>query len=228
MKKFSGVKKTSEYDPFFEKRLRMVAEQIERRGVNDAHILEVLKKVPRHLFVPREYLDESYQDHPLPIGSGQTISQPYVVAFMTEKLNLCGEENVLEIGTGSGYQAAVLASLAKTVHTVERVKRLADNAEAVLRSLGMENVFVHHGDGSLGWSEGAPYDAVIVTAAAPNVPSPLVQQLKEGGRLVIPVGSRWRQDLELWVKNGTEIEKEAVLPVVFVPLKGKLGWRDDD
>ena len=226
MKMFSRANKNFKKDPFIKQRVRMVVEQIEHRGIHDERVLEVFKKVPRHLFVPQEYIREAYEDHPLPIGKGQTISQPYIVALMTEKLNLCGQENVLEIGTGSGYQAAVLSLLAKMVHSVEYVYGLAVGAKAVFKSLGINNVIVHHGDGSLGWPDAAPYDAIMVTAAAPNVPPPLIEQLREGGRLIIPVGRYWQQELELWTKGKVSIEKKAVLPVAFVPLKGKLGWKE--
>jgi protein-L-isoaspartate(D-aspartate) O-methyltransferase len=178
--------------------------------------------------VPEPYLNEAYQDHPLPVGEGQTISQPYIVALMTSRLELSGEEKVLEIGTGSGYQAAILAWLAKEVHTVERIPQLAKGAEETLKSLGINNVSVHTGDGSLGWPEYAPYDRIIVTAAAPAVPTELTGQLRIGGRLIIPVGVRWSQMLEEWERTEHGLEKRDILPVVFVPLLGEKGWRTGD
>ena len=202
----------------------MVKNQIKTRGVTDERVLEALRKVPRHEFIQEIHQSEAYADHPLPIGSGQTISQPYIVALMTEQLELKDDEKVLEIGTGSGYQAAILAELAREVHSVERVSELAEKARENLRRLGIKNVSVHIGDGTLGWLEEAPYDAIIITAGTPAMPEGLADQLSDGGRLVAPVGSRWRQMLELWIKREGEIEKIEVLPVVFVPLIGEKGW----
>lgn len=198
--------------------------QIKTRGVTDERVLEALRKVPRHEFIQENHQSEAYADHPLPIGSGQTISQPYIVALMTEQLELKDDEKVLEIGTGSGYQAAILAELVREVHSVERVSELAEKARENLRRLGIKNVSVHIGDGTLGWLEEAPYDAIIITAGTPVMPEGLADQLSDGGRLVAPVGSRWRQMLELWIKREGEIEKIEVLPVVFVPLIGEKGW----
>ena len=189
-------------------------------------MLEALRRVPRHRFVPAEYADMAYSDGPLPIGQGQTISQPYIVALMSEQLELKGDESVLEVGTGSGYQAAVLAQLAKTVHTIERYIPLAEQAEKVLRELGLNNVTVHVGDGSLGLSKYAPYQAIMVTAAAPAVPQPLLDQLADGGRLVIPVGSHGSQVLERWRREGSRFEQEYTLAVAFVPLRGAHGWKE--
>lgn len=202
-------------------RERMVAGQIEFRGVRDAKTLAAMRKVPRHLFVPRESLPEAYADHPLPIGSGQTISQPYIVAFMTEALRLEGGEKVLEIGTGSGYQAAVLAEIAKGVFTIEIVEPLAAESKQRLARLGYSNVSVRAGDGYLGWPEEAPFDAIMVTAAAPRVPEPLKQQLKDGGRLVLPVGDEY-QELVVLTRRGSQFEERRVLPVRFVPMTGKV------
>jgi protein-L-isoaspartate(D-aspartate) O-methyltransferase len=202
----------------------MVENQIKTRGVTDERVLEALRKVPRHEFIQEIHQSEAYADHPLPIGSGQTISQPYIVALMTEQLELKDDEIVLEIGTGSGYQAAILAELAREVHSVERVPELAEKARENLRRLGIKNVSVHIGDGTLGWLEEAPYDAIIITAGTPAMPEGLADQLSDGGRLVAPVGSRWRQMLESWIKREGEIEKIEVLPVVFVPLIGEKGW----
>ena len=207
-------------------RQRMVREQIIARGVHDRRVLEALLQVPRHRFVPAEYADMAYSDGPLPIGQGQTISQPYIVALMSELLELQGEESVLEVGTGSGYQAAVLAHLAQTVHTVERHAALAEQARQTLEELGLHNVTVHLGDGSLGLAGYAPYQAIMVTAAAPVVPQPLLDQLAEGGRLVIPVGGHGSQMLERWRRQGSHFDQEDALAVAFVPLRGAHGWKD--
>ena len=215
-------------DPFSQAREAMVENQIISRGITYARVLAAMRAVPRHEFVPDQFLEEAYDDHPLPVGEGQTISQPYIVALMTSHLELTGKEKVLEIGTGSGYQAAVLSRLAKEVHTVERIPELASKAEATLKQLGYVNVIVHVGDGSLGWPEAAPYDRIIVKAAAPSVPVALTDQLKVGGRLIIPVGERWHQVLEEWRKTPAGLVKKEVLPVVFVPLLGQKGWQDKD
>ena len=205
-------------------RERMVREQIEPRGVTDPRVLDAMRRVPRHLCVPPDYRDLAYSDGPLPIGHGQTISQPYIVAYMTALLRLKGDEKVLEIGTGSGYQAAVLAHLAREVHTVERIPALAEQAAERLRQLGYTNVTVHLGDGTLGLPQFAPYDAILVTAAAPQVPQSLLEQLADGGRLVIPVGSRGVQYLERWLRFGDEFHRQVLDPVAFVPLIGEEGW----
>lgn len=209
-------------------RNRMVTEQIISRGVHDERVLEALRRVPRHLFVPDEYANIAYSDSPLPIGHGQTISQPYIVALMTELLELEGEENVLEVGTGSGYQAALLAFLARQVHTIERHAELADKADEVLMRLGLTNVMVHVGDGSLGIPKYAPYQAIMITAAAPRVPQPIFDQLDEGGRLVLPEGGAGGQLLDRWRKQGEKYHQEHIAPVAFVPLRGQHGWRDDN
>lgn len=203
----------------------MVKEQIEARGLKDERVLEAMRKVPRHLFVPQSYLNEAYDDHPVPIGEGQTISQPYIVALMTSLLELKGDERVLEIGTGSGYGSAILSLLSKEVYSVERIESLAREAERRLKELGYKNVKIRVGDGSLGWEEHAPYDAIIVTAAAPRVPKPLIRQLKVGGRLVIPVGDRFYQSLHRYIKKDEEtLEGQDFGGCVFVPLRGKEGW----
>jgi protein-L-isoaspartate(D-aspartate) O-methyltransferase len=199
----------------------MVAGQIEQRGVRDSRTLAAMRKVPRHLFVPPALAAEAYADHPLPIGHDQTISQPYIVAFMTEALGLRGGETVLEVGTGSGYQAAVLAEIAARVYTIEIVAPLAEEAGERLKRLGYRNVEVRAGDGYLGWPEKAPFDAIMVTAAAPRVPEPLKQQLKDGGRLVIPVGDEY-QELIVVTKKGAAYAEDRVLPVRFVPMTGKV------
>jgi protein-L-isoaspartate(D-aspartate) O-methyltransferase len=206
---------------FAREREDMVATQIAARGVRDAKTLAAMRKVARHLFVPPAMTGQAYEDHPLPIGHGQTISQPYIVGFMTEALGLKGGETVLEVGTGSGYQAAVLAEIAARVCTIEIVAPLAEEAAALLKRLGYANVEVRAGDGYLGWPEAAPFDAIMVTAAAPRVPEPLKQQLKDGGRLVLPVGEGW-QELVVVTRRGDRFEEKRVLAVRFVPMTGKV------
>jgi len=200
----------------------MVRTQIQSRNVNDPGVLAAMNTVPRHLFVPERYRDKSYEDHPLPIGSGQTISQPYIVAFMTELLRLGPEDKVFELGTGSGYQAAIASRVAGSVYTVEIYQDLADAARQRLETLGFTNVHARHGDGYFGWEEEAPFDAIIVTAAADHIPPPLIKQLKPGGRLVIPLGSPFSiQQLVLVTKDMTgKIEERAIIAVRFVPLLG--------
>jgi protein-L-isoaspartate(D-aspartate) O-methyltransferase len=205
----------------------MVRDQIERRGIHAPRLLAALRSTPRHWFVPPEHQLQAYSDGPLPIGLGQTISQPYIVALMTEALELRGPERVLEIGTGSGYQAAILGQLAAEVHTVERHAALALNARLALEKLGLSNVTVHIGDGSQGLPEFAPYQAIMVTAGAPEPPPPLFAQLADGGRLVIPVGSWGSQMLEVWQRQGGELQRQALCPVAFVPLRGEHGWTED-
>jgi protein-L-isoaspartate(D-aspartate) O-methyltransferase len=202
-------------------REQMVSRQIEGRGVRDPLTLAALRKVPRHEFVAPELAAEAYADHPLPIGHGQTISQPYIVAFMTEALGLRGGERVLEVGTGSGYQAAVLAEIAGSVFTVEIVKTLAEEARERLARLGYRNVQVRAGDGYRGWPEQAPFDGILVTAAAPRIPEPLKAQLKDGGRLVLPVGEAY-QEIVVVRRRGEEFEERRVLPVRFVPMTGEV------
>ena len=209
-------------------RNRMVTEQIVSRGVTDERVLAALRRVPRHWFVPEEYANIAYSDSPLPIGHGQTISQPYIVALMTELLELEGEENVLEVGTGSGYQAALLAYLAHKVHSIERYTELADKADEVMMRMGMTNVLVHVGDGSLGLPKYAPFQAIMITAAAPHVPQPIFDQLAEGGRLVLPVGGAGGQMLDRWRKQAGEFTQEHITPVAFVPLRGQHGWKENN
>ena len=192
-------------------------DQIEARGVRDKRVLEVMRRVKRHLFVPQNYKVQAYADHPLPIGEGQTISQPYIVALMTELLALKGNEKVLEIGTGSGYQAAILAELSKEVYTIEILEPLAKAAEKLLKELGYSNIYVKCGDGFLGWPDKAPFDAIIVTCAPEDIPPALIEQLAEGGRLVIPVGTYW-QELKLVRKIEGRIITEEIIPVRFVPM----------
>lgn len=202
----------------------MVERQIRRRGIRDGRVLDVFRSVPRHLFVPPRWRDQSYEDHPVDIGYGQTISQPYIVALMSEALRLRGHERVLEIGTGSGYQTAILASLCSHVYTVERIAELSAAARRVLDELGYANVSYRVGDGTLGWPEEAPFDGIMVTAAAPSVPESLKSQLGEGGRLVMPVGGRGGQDLIVLKRRGEEFERERLCGCVFVRLIGHEGW----
>jgi len=208
---------------FEAEREAMVKYQIEARGIKDRRVIEAMRKVPRHLFVPPEYRDAAYEDRPLPIGEGQTISQPYIVALMTEALGLKGGERVLEIGTGSGYQAAILAELAGEVYTIEIVPSLAKRAEELLRDLGYDNIHVSQGDGSFGWPEAAPFDAIILTCAAPRVPERLLEQLKDKGRMVLPLGrDPFFQSLVLIAKDGDEFEQRMITGVVFVPMTGEI------
>jgi len=204
-------------------RERMVERQIARRGIDSPRVLEAFRSVPRHLFVPQNKREFAYSDGPLPIGRGQTISQPYIVAYMTEALELQGEERVLEIGTGSGYQAAILGELAAEVYTVERHQDLAKTASQRLQDMGYENIHVIQGDGTEGLPEHAPFQGVIVTAAAPEVPRPLLDQLDEGGRLIMPVGSRGGQVLKLYQRREGDFSVKALSPVAFVPLIGEHG-----
>lgn len=199
----------------------MVAAQIGARGIRDPKTLAAMRGVPRHLFVPPGYVNEAYDDHPLPIGHGQTISQPYIVAFMTEALGLKGGETVLEVGAGSGYQSAVLSRIAARVFGIEIVEPLALEAKARMARLGYSNVEIRAGDGHAGWPEHAPFDAIMVTAAAPRVPEPLKQQLKDGGRLVLPVGD-YVQELKIVTRHGSGFEERDVLGVTFVPMTGQI------
>lgn len=206
-------------------RKKMVESQLAPRGIKDPRVLEAMRKVPRHLFVQETQRGSAYEDYPLPIGEGQTISQPYMVALMTEALNLSGEESVLEIGTGSGYQTAVLAELACKVYSVERIPSLAGQARKTLDSLGYKNVLVRLSDGTLGWPEYAPFDRIIVTAGAPSIPEPLLEQLVEDGILVVPVGSSLSQELiQLTRYRDGSIRKRKLGGCVFVRLVGKHGW----
>jgi protein-L-isoaspartate(D-aspartate) O-methyltransferase len=213
-----------EANDFAGARERMVIQQIARRGIQDERVLAAMRKTPRHLFVPEHLHHMAYQDGPLPIGSGQTISQPYIVALMTDLLSLKGNERVLEIGVGSGYQTAVLAEMAREVIGLERIPELAEAASARLASLGYTNVTVHVGDGSAGYAESAPYDAILVAAAAPRAPEPLIAQLAEGGRLVLPIGNSFEQLLERIERCGEALHHERLIPVRFVPLIGRYGF----
>lgn len=212
---------STDYD---KEREHMVESQLVRRGIKDRRVLDAMRQVPRHLFIPKDTRGLAYCDGPLPIGQGQTISQPYIVALMTELLELTGQEKVLELGTGSGYQAAILSRLVSQVYTVERHAALAEQAEKVFAQLGYDNIVISVGDGTLGWPEYSPYEAIIVTAAAPDVPQPLMEQLADGGRLVAPVGSRWSQVLAKVKRQGETLTKEHLTAVAFVPLVGKYGW----
>lgn len=209
-------------DPTVELRLAMVRDQIEREGISDSRVLEAMRAVPRHLLVPREYRPMAYEPRPLPIGEGQTISQPYVVAFMTQILRLKPGDRVLEVGTGSGYQAAIAAKLAGEVYTVEIFPSLADRARRNLESLGFRNIFVRQGDGYYGWEEKAPFDAIIVTCAGGHIPPPLLRQLRNGGRMIMPVGGPFMtQNLVFLEKNADGVlTQRNVLPVLFVRLLG--------
>ncbi len=199
----------------------MVERQIEARGVKDTAVLKAMRQVPRHLFVPVSYAPQAYWDGPLAIGHGQMISQPYIVAFMAEALRLRGDDRVLEIGTGSGYQTAVLAQLARDVFSIEIVKPLAERAAAKLKNLGYANVQVRVGDGYQGWPEHAPYDAILVSAAPDHIPQPLLDQLAVGGRMILPLGKKFSQDLMLIRRTHSGYERTPLLPVAFVPMTGE-------
>lgn len=211
---------------FSEDRSRMVEAQLAVRGIIDKRVLDAFRKVPRHIFIKETLQNDAYNDFPLPIGCGQTISQPYMVALMTQCMELKGTERVLEIGTGSGYQTAILAELAKDVYSIEKHDELAVNARRALGGLGYTNIHINVGDGTLGWSEFSPYDAIIVTAGAPRVPKPLKEQLAEGGRLVIPVGDSYSQVLTVIKKEKGTFKEEQICGCVFVPLVGKYGWTE--
>lgn len=209
---------------FERKRLTMVEQQLKSRGISNKRVLAAFERVPRHLFVPSEEKDIAYEDFPLPIGEDQTISQPYMVAIMTELLELKNTDNVLEVGTGSGFQTAILAELAEQVTTIERFESLAKSADEKLKSLGYKNIEVVIRDGTEGYIRKAPYDAIVVTAGCPNIPQPLIDQLKDGGRLVIPVGDKFLQTLYQIKKIDGEIIQKPSSDCRFVPLIGKYGW----
>lgn len=217
----------AETDPYRNEREDMVEFQIRSRGVRDERVLAAMRKVPRHVFVPENWERAAYEDRPLPIGEGQTISQPYIVAVMTEQLDLSPQDRVLEIGTGSGYQAALLAELAARVISIERLPEIADRARENLARAGVTGVRVVVGDGTQGYPPEAPYDAIIVTAASPEIPQPLVKQLAEGGRLIAPIGPRECQDLVKLVKREGRVEKIPLGGVCFVPLIGQFGWKGE-
>jgi protein-L-isoaspartate(D-aspartate) O-methyltransferase len=223
-----GASASISENEYAELRAAMVEKQIRRRGLREERVLSAMGSVPRHEFVSPQWKARAYADEPLPIGEGQTISQPYIVAAMTAALQLSGTERVLEIGTGCGYQAAVLGTLAKEVFTVECRPELARSAAERLQRLGFENVHVHCGDGTMGLSEFAAYDAIIVTAAAPAAPEPLLKQLAEGGRMIVPVGGENQQNLLLVKREGAKVSTERREPCRFVPLVGRFGWKESD
>lgn len=212
--------------PRADERKAMVERQIAARGIKDPHVLAAMQEIPRHLFIPPPFDRAAYDDNPLPIGSGQTISQPYIVALMTELLHPKATDNMLEIGAGSGYQAAVLSRLVRQLTTIERIKTVADLARRNLESIGIDNVVVIEGDGTLGFPGNAPYDGIIVTAATPDVPLLLIEQLAEGGTVVVPVGGRDLQDLITIHKKGRSYTREFHGGVRFVPLIGRYGWEN--
>jgi protein-L-isoaspartate(D-aspartate) O-methyltransferase len=213
---------------FKQQRELMVEQQLTPRGICNPEVVRAFMSVPRHRFLGAALQHSAYADHPLPIGEGQTISQPYMVALMTQCLGLAASDRALEIGTGSGYQTAILAAIAAEVFTVERVAPLAKKAESILKELGYNNVHFLVGDGTRGWPEEAPFDGIVVTAGAPRIPEPLVAQLADGGRLVIPVGGGWSQELMIVRKVKGKIEEEPVCGCVFVPLLGEFGWKDGE
>jgi protein-L-isoaspartate(D-aspartate) O-methyltransferase len=212
--------------PRADERKAMVERQIAARGIHDVHILAAMEEIPRHLFIPPPYDQAAYDDNPVPIGKGQTISQPYIVAVMTALLLPKATDNMLEIGAGSGYQAAVLSRVVKRLTTIERIGTVADLARRNLKSIGIENVVVIEGDGTLGYPDNAPYDGIIITAATPEVPRPLLEQLADGGRLVAPVGGLDLQDLITIHKQGKSFTRESHGAVRFVPLIGEHGWEN--
>jgi len=214
-------------DRYIKQRMKMVDTQIRARGIRNPRVLKALEKVPRHLFVNEALRDQAYNDNPLPIDGGQTISQPYIVALMTEALELTGSEKVLEIGTGSGYQAAVLAELVDHVFSIDRIASLAGNARRLLESLNYYNIAIRVGDGTLGWKDEGPFDAIMVTAGAPNIPKTLVEQIAVGGRLVVPVGGRHSQlliKLTRLSESVNDVKKEDLGGCRFVDLIGEYGW----
>jgi protein-L-isoaspartate(D-aspartate) O-methyltransferase len=224
MKSQSGEARES----FYEERMQMVDQQLRRRGIHDQHVLAAMEKVPRHVFLPAEFISSAYNDNPVTIGEDQTISQPYMVALMTQCLQVHKGDKVLEIGTGSGYQTAILMEMGAEVYTIERVKPLAEKAEKKLKDLGYHAFHMRIGDGTLGWPEQAPFQGIIVTAAAPEAPETYKEQLlEEGGKLVIPVGSRYSQVLHRITRVQDRFNKEEFTPCVFVPLVGKYGWKEE-
>jgi protein-L-isoaspartate(D-aspartate) O-methyltransferase len=207
---------------------RRLVETIRSKGINDLAVLRAFEMTPRHLFVPTGLWHKAYEDSPLPIGSGQTISQPSIHAKYLELLRLTGRERVLEVGTGSGYQTVLLAHLVEQVFSIERIAGILQQARQNIQRAVVHNVSLLLGDGTVGWREYAPYDAILVSAASPKVPEPLVEQLAEGGKLVIPLGGLEEQDLVMFTRRGAEVIRENILPVRFVPLLGTYGWREDD
>lgn len=214
-------------DSYRIERERMVKSQLKKRGIRNAQVLEAFKKVPRHQFIPKNLADQAYADGPLPIGEAQTISQPYMVAIMTQAAEIVPGSRVLEIGTGSGYQTAILAELGAEVYTIERVPVLCEQAQEILRGLNYHNVHTRTGNGTLGWEEKAPFDAILVTAGAPEIPKPLLGQLAIGGRLVIPLGEDYSQVLYVVTRSQEGFHKRRGERCTFVPLIGKHGWKND-
>jgi protein-L-isoaspartate(D-aspartate) O-methyltransferase len=219
-------KKPQDYDQAREQLVAEIAEELAARDIVDERVLAAIRQVPRHLFVPESSRSQAYHNRPLSIGYGQTISQPFIVAYMTAALELTGEEIVLEVGTGSGYQTAILCQVARRVISMECIKELADSARKTLVDLGYNNAQVILGDGSAGLPEKAPFEAIMITAAAPEVPLPLREQLADGGRLVGPIGSRYDQILVRLRRHGEDWKREMLVPVIFVPLTGEHGWQD--
>jgi len=220
---YDGNSQEFQKDDYAVERVNMVNTQIKARGVKNTNVLAAMKKVPRHLFVSTKLQHQAYQDHPLQIGEGQTISQPYIVAFMTEALNPDATYRVLEIGTGSGYQAAILGEICDSVFTIEIYESLGNSASKIIDKLGYQNISVKIGDGYKGWPEKAPFDAIIVTCSPTHIPQPLIEQLKEGGKMIIPVGYSYHQELVLLVKEKGNLEEKRVLPVRFVPMIDEQG-----
>jgi len=215
------------FNEYTSKRQRMIETQLLPRGIKDPRVIAAMRKVPRHLFLDEALWPEAYEDHPVPIGEKQTISQPFIVAIMTEALKLSGTEKILEIGTGSGYQAAVLAELAEQVYSIERLPSIAKRARRILDELRYANIVITIGDGTLGWKEYSPYDGIIVTAASPYPPKTLLEQLKVGGRLIIPIGDEFTQDLTLYIRDSDkDYSKESYGGCRFVKLIGEQGWRE--
>ncbi|MDO9465555.1 MAG: protein-L-isoaspartate(D-aspartate) O-methyltransferase [bacterium] len=212
---------------YTDERLNMVDIQLAHRGIKDKRVLDAMSRVPRHLFVPSDNISSAYTDQPLSIGESQTISQPYMVALMSECLKLNGKEKILELGTGSGYQTAILAELGSSVYTIERISPLSIRAQRTLKHLGYENIKFKVGDGTLGWHENAPYDGIMVTAGAPKVSQVLIDQLSEGGRIVIPVGNSFSQELVVTSKINKKIKTQNICGCMFVPLIGKYGWNSE-
>lgn len=208
-------------------RRRMVEEQLAPRGIEDPRVLEVFARIERHKFIPDDFKGSAYADYPLSIGEGQTISQPFIVALMTQCLGVSPEDKVLEIGTGSGYQAAILAELAKEVYSVERIESLANKAKDLLSDLGYKNIKIKVDDGTLGWKENAPFNKIIITAASPRIPLPLTAQLADNGRLILPLGESFSQVLTLVEKKANRLQSQQVCGCVFVPLVGKYGWKSN-
>ncbi len=205
---------------------RVVEEQLVRRGISDQRVLNAFRAVPRHRFVDPSLADRAYGDHPLPIGENQTISQPYIVALMLETLELEGREKVLEIGTGSGYETALLCRLADRVYSIERIESLAEKAVLLLNEMGYNNALIKVGDGTLGWEEKGPFDAIVVSAGTPEIPTPLIEQLSDGGRLLAPVGGQESQILKKIIRRGNNLERHSLSGCIFVKLVGDYGWKE--